>query len=221
MDPALAASCSSIALVLSVDSSGSVSDSEFELEKQGLAAALRNPEVQGALLSSGPIKLAALFWGDPAAGTRVEGWDLVKTARDADRFAGKIAVSPRVISGNTGIGNGLGVALDLLARPEACAGRRIVNITGDGQETLTPHRGKDGLSLSVARKAAEEQGVMVNGLVIADEEAGIAEYYRENVAVGSGSFVVEVAGISDYADAIRRKIMRETTAILAAAEAGQ
>jgi hypothetical protein len=201
--------CSHIALVLSIDSSSSVEDWEFALEKQGLAAALRDPGVQAALLGGGPVKLTTLFWGDPASGTRASGWQLVAGAQDAERFADAIEASPRMVAGNTGLGHGLSAALALLARTEACAERKIVNITGDGSEVIVPHQKRDGVSVAVARRLAEEAGVIVNGLVISDDEPDIAEYYRTHVITGLGSFVMEIKGVGDYAPAIKRKIMRE------------
>lgn len=204
-----ASPCTSIALVLSVDSSSSVEDWEFELERRGLAQALREPEVQSALLSSGPIKLALLFWGDAASGIWSSGWHLVSTPGDAERFAGHIDRVPRSIGGDTALGVGLGAALSLLSQPEACASRRIVNITGDGRETLTSRRRTD-LTLAAARAIAADMNVTINGLAIANEEADLADYYRRSVILGPNSFVMEVRDLEDYATAIRRKIIRET-----------
>jgi uncharacterized protein (DUF885 family) len=200
-------------LVLSVDTSSSVEDWELQLQKRGLAEALRDRDVQSAMLGSGPIKISVLFWGDSAAGSWTSGWHLVATPADADRLAQHITRMPAAIGGNTDLGAGSGAALALLSRPEACAARKIVNITGDGRETLVPRRRSE-LSLAAARRQAAQMGVIINGLAIENEDPELANYYRGNLIVGPNAFVMSVKELSDYTRAIRRKIARETSTIV-------
>ncbi|TKA94378.1 DUF1194 domain-containing protein, partial [Cereibacter changlensis] len=86
--------------------------------------------------------------------------------------------------------------------------RRIVNVSGDGRETpLFRHAQR--LPLAVSRARAERMGVTVNGLAITGQDAGLAGYYRDRVALGQGSFVIEVSDTSGFAAAMKRKLLRE------------
>ena len=49
----------------------------------------------------------------------------------------------------------------------------------------------------------------LNGLAIQSEDAGLAEYYRQNVIIGAESFVITATDFSDYGRAIKEKLLRE------------
>ena len=65
-----------IEMVLAVDISSSVDDSEYELQMQGLAEAFRHPEVIAAVdsLSSGGIAMAVVQWSGTWAQSIVVDW---------------------------------------------------------------------------------------------------------------------------------------------------
>ena len=88
--PAMACACSDLALVLAVDSSGSVDADEFALQTRGFAAAFRDPAVHHALAAAGVVDVAAVFWSDPGATAEVLPWHRVVTPGDADAFAAAI-----------------------------------------------------------------------------------------------------------------------------------
>ncbi|WP_418314273.1 DUF1194 domain-containing protein [Phyllobacterium zundukense] len=72
-----------------------------------------------------------------------------------------------------------------------CAGMSIVDISGDGLETLGSKR-HHVVSLYYARKRAEQMGVTVNALVISDDGGDLARYYSKKVTIGSNSFVMNI-----------------------------
>ncbi len=61
-----------------------------------------------------------------------------------------------------------------------------------------------------ARQMAGARGVIVNGLAILGEQ-GVDAWYRRNVIVGPGSFVMVAKDYEDFAEAMRRKLLREIT----------
>src|SRR5271155_3687493 len=67
-------------LVLAVDASGSVSQRRFELQKQGYAAAFRNPRVLTAIASlmTQSIGVTMLQWTGPRLQVPVVPWTQVK-----------------------------------------------------------------------------------------------------------------------------------------------
>jgi hypothetical protein len=108
----------------------------------------------------------------------------------------------------THLGAALDAALDLLGSPGLCAERAVINVSGDGRDTgNTPwYRGDP---VGAARTRAAAQDVTVNGLAILSDEPDLDAYYRREVITGPGAFVMEIAGLEDFAEAIRRKIIRE------------
>src|ERR1700687_4300018 len=69
-------------LVLAADASGSLSQRRFELQKQGYAAAFRNPRVLKAILSlmTQSIGVTMFQWTGPRLQVHVVPWTLVKDA---------------------------------------------------------------------------------------------------------------------------------------------
>ena len=53
--------------------------------------------------------------------------------------------------------------------------------------------------------------VTINALVISNAELGIVDYYRRKVITGPGAFVMEIADYEDYAEALKKKLIREIT----------
>jgi hypothetical protein len=208
MAPGVIAECADLALVLAVDSSGSISLEDFYLQKAGYAAAFRHPGVHRALETAGTVDVAVLFWGDSDFPSQVMPWQRITGPEDAEQFGLRILSMPREVSGNTGLSRALTVALDLLEASEACALRKVVNVSGDGQETLA-FRPRWSIPLQNVRERAEAMGVTVNALAIETEVADLGQWYEARLITGPGAFVMKVAGYETFADAIARKLMRE------------
>jgi hypothetical protein len=200
--------CADLALVLAVDTSGSIDDAEHRLQTVGLAAAFRDPEVLAALDAAGTVLVAAIFWGEKNAPRDILGWHAIRDRFDAARFAALVEHRPRIAGGMTHLGAALDAALDILEDPGLCATRAVINVSGDGRDTGNPpwYRGDP---VGAARTRAAAQGVTVNGLAILSDEPDLDAYYRLEVITGPGAFVMEVDSIADFAEAIRRKIIRE------------
>ncbi|OCJ17992.1 hypothetical protein A6U87_03505 [Rhizobium sp. AC44/96] len=200
--------CADIALVLAVDGSGSITDEEYAFQKSAIADAFRDDGVLKALKDAGSVRVSAVFWGDGEFSTQKLDWFSITDGAGAEPFALAIEANHRTVFGNTDIGNGIWSALDLLSDPSFCAIKTIINVSGDGKETVAPKRRKTP-SLYDARQRATAMGTIVNGLVISDEEPDLRGYYEKRVILGDDAFVMEVRSLADYAEAIRRKLMRE------------
>jgi hypothetical protein len=215
-----AADCPDLDLVLAIDTSGSVSAAEFELQKQGYAMAFADPAVQAAIRAAGKVDVAVVFWGDDYSSVQVIGWRNVTEPKGAGGLAHAIAATPRQTSGDTGIGRAVWVALDILDASGRCAARRVINVSGDGRESVGPRR-RPQVSMAVARERARATAVTINGLAILSDEPGLAEWYRGAVVVGPDAFVMEATGYDSFAQAIARKLAREIApAALAGATGG-
>jgi Protein of unknown function (DUF1194) len=201
-------SCPDLALVLAIDASGSIDDRDFGLQQQGYAAAFRDARVQDALDSAGVVDVAVVLWGDEDLSPEVLDWQRLTGPGDARRLSDSIAGLARRVTGDTGIGRGLWVALDLLAADKSCAARRIINVSGDGKESFGA-RPRNHLPLALARARAAQDGVTINGLAISATAPDLPGYYHDQVISGPDAFVMSVDTFEAFGEAITRKLARE------------
>jgi len=90
----------------------------------------------------------------------------------------------------------------LLAKCPCRSPRRTIDVSGDGSN----NRGRPA---ALARDAAVQQGVVINGLPILTLEPDLDAYYRANVIGGPGSFLITVKSYDAFAQAILDKLVTE------------
>jgi hypothetical protein len=207
--PTLADETVDLELVLAIDASSSVDDDEWELQRQGYAAAFRDPEIQAAI-TSGPNKrvaIAVVVWADATVPRWDSDWFVLAGPSDSENFAGFMAALPRIPVGGTGIGAGVAAAIRKLDRNGLTAPRQVVDVSGDGRET--PPR-ETVVLIPMANALARARGVTINGLaILSADDLSLAKWYRDNVITGPGSFVITAADYQAFGDAIRRKLLKE------------
>jgi hypothetical protein len=206
--PARAEQAVDLELVLAIDASSSVDETEWALQREGYATAFRDARVQAAIASGprGRIAVAVVVWADATVPKWNSDWFALAGPAEAEAFARFIAGLDRGAEGGTGIGAGVAAAIRRFDRNAFAAPRQVVDVSGDGRET--PPR-EIVVTMPMARAMASARGVTVNGLAILNEDAGLAGWYRDNVIAGPGSFVITAADFSDFAEAITRKLIRE------------
>ncbi|MFU8778238.1 MAG: DUF1194 domain-containing protein, partial [Roseovarius sp.] len=105
----------------------------------------------------------------------------------------------------------------LLEDGSQCAGRKLINVSGDGRESSQAgsrrasqaHPRRASPPLAHVRQRARDLDIAINGLAIIDVEPDLADYYREQLITGPGSFVMQIDGHADFAAAIVKKLVRE------------
>lgn len=202
------ARCADVALVLAIDASGSIDDGEYHLQRQGYARAFAARRVHSALSAAGEVDVGVVLWGDGDLEPQILPLRRLRSSADAEAFSAALGSLPRLVTGNTGIGRGLGAAVDLLETPGTCALRRVINVSGDGVETVTPFPSRHE-SLRSARARALERGITVNALAIETDRAELPEWYRVHLIAGTDAFVMEASGFESFAAAIEEKLVRE------------
>jgi hypothetical protein len=208
------ATCSDLSLVLAIDGSASIDESEYALQIAGYGNAFYDPDVQDALARAGIVDLAVVFWADSDFAFQTIPWHRIKSSGDALEFSSEIVQAKRTVTGDTDIGAGLWSALDLIDDPERCTFRAIVNISGDGMASVSQKRKPNKQTLARAKARAADLGVVVNGLVITNAVPTLEYYYRQQVITGSGSFVMQVGDFTDFDSAIKQKLIHEIDATL-------
>lgn len=198
-----------VALVLAFDVSGSVDAFDYRVQAEGIAEALRAPDVADAVLRA-RAAIAVVQWSGLGQQIVSLPWTRVTEPADLARLATRIATLPRAYAGgNTAVGEALAVATDLFgARVRDCA-RWVIDISGDGDEN-------EGYTAGQARRAALRRGITINALAIEGHATGlsITNFFRSRV-ITPGGFVETARGHADVARAMRRKLLRELSPPLA------
>ncbi|UCG72257.1 MAG: DUF1194 domain-containing protein [Chromatiales bacterium] len=153
MSPANAVQVST-QLGLVVDISGSVDDTEYNLQRQGYVDAFNNPAIQ-SLISNSPngVAVAVFYFSTLATATRTDSsdpdyvswsapildWTLLQDAADASAFAtaiGNIArptADPSDPKGDTNIADGVQAAANSMLN-NGFEGRMVIDVSGDGAQ---------------------------------------------------------------------------------------
>lgn len=199
---ACAAPAASLALVMAVDVSESVSTERYALQHDGIAAAFETPQLADAIAASGGIEALVLEWSDPDKIAVTVDWTKIASRDAAARFAAAVRQTRRTSHGLTAIGAALQAAGDALGRLPEPAAHRVIDVSGDGMANFGPPP-------AGVRDRLVAQGVTVNGLAILTEEPWLADYYQRNVIGGPGAFCLVAETMEDFADAMLKKLVQE------------
>ena len=194
-----------LALILAVDASTSVSREEFGLQLDGIAASLRHPRVIQSIRNGavGAIAIGLVEWSSPHQTWLAIPWTRVSDAESANRLADMISATPRLFAnGGTAMGAALKFSVAQFRQLPFPAGRRVIDISGDGSNTHLP-------DVSLERDAAVNAGITINGLPILSREDDIEIYYRNRVIGGEGAFVEVAVDHESFPAAMLRKLLRE------------
>lgn len=188
-------------LALLVDVSGSVSTTEYDLQKVGYISAFQNPTVQAAIAASGGLAVTYIEWSGASQQAQVVGWTHVTDATSANAFAAAIAATSRAFSGSTAAGSAIIYATPLFFSNSFDGSRLVIDVSGDGEEN-------DGTNTAAARNVALAAGITtINGLAIGP--ASLLSWYTANIIGGTNAFAVGVSNFADFEAAIERKLVRE------------
>ena len=200
-------------LVLAVDVSSSIDETEARRQREGHVAALADPEIISAIQSGayGRIAVVYLEWADGDFQRVVAPWTVIETEEDAQVFAASLATAPFISGRRTAIGAAIDSAVTLMEDNAFEGVRQVIDISGDGPQNSGP-------SLSLARNRAEAANITVNGLPIANNRQhpfrpsvsiDVSAYFENQVIVGPGAFISPSNEHDDFVDALRRKLIIE------------
>ena len=192
-------------LVLAIDVSSSIDSREYVLQTKGLASAFRSPEVAQAIKQFAPrgIAVTVLQWASETDHRQAVGWRRIDNRADGTALAEELDRMRRIgHEGVTAIGAAIHRAHALFRDNGFQGTRRVIDVSGDGILNQGP-------PIEPARQRAIADGITINGLAIVNEEPNLTAYYRANVIGGSRAFVMTALDYSDFARAIRAKLVRE------------
>ncbi|MCM3563311.1 DUF1194 domain-containing protein [Hydrogenophaga intermedia] len=196
-------------LALVVDVSGSVDAGEYALQKGGYVSAFQDAVIQANIASlTGGIAVTYIEWSSSNEQAQLVGWSHITDAASANAFATAISLAPRAYSGLTAPGSAINFTAPLFTGNGFEGTRWVIDVSGDGAEN-------DGAVTSTARNSflsiasvGEGNTKTINGLAIGGG-ATLFNWYSNNIAGGSNSFVVQASDFADFANAAKSKIGRE------------
>lgn len=202
-----------VELILAVDVSRSVDTEEMEMQMRGYSAAFRDPRLAEGIAGGpiGAIAVTLFVWSDWNIQHTLVPWMRLDGAASCEGFARAIDGASRETYLYTSISGAIDYAGAQFGRRYTGL-RQVVDISGDGVNN-------SGRPLAAARTEALEKGIVLNGLAVLDRTpppttllAGLPpvdEYYRNEVIGGPGAFLMVAEGYETFADAVRRKLIRE------------
>lgn len=218
--PTPATAAVDLALVLLNDVSKSIDDDEYKMVKDGYRAAFSDPEIIEAVRANpGGIAITYVEFSGKDEIVAVKNWSVLTDELSTRSFGEDVAAAPRSSAGNTALAASLREAVRMLTDGDFGSARKVIDIASDHVTDL-------GRSARV-RDAAVEAGIVINALPIIDDRplgtfdgrlsysadsrrpGGIANFYRRDIIGGNGSFIIEVRDYNAFADALKRKLLKE------------
>jgi hypothetical protein len=197
-----------VELVIAVDISRSMDAEEFRVQRAGYVDAIRDPEfIRAATLGSNRrIAVTYVEWSSRLTQKVVVPWQLIDSEESAAAFAALLEKEPIETGRGTSISAAISFSEAHLDANEFDGVRRVIDISGDGPNNY-------GMPVTEARDAAVASGIVVNGLPILIRPSpivpDIVRYYSDCVIGGPGAFVLPVREVSEFAEAIRQKLVLE------------
>jgi hypothetical protein len=200
-----------LALVLAVDVSPSMDIEELTRQRQGFIEAFRSSEVHEAVRkgSAGRIVVMYVEWAGSSQQQVVIPWTVIELPADGLAFAARLAGGSTHHGRHTSISAAIDFGVRQLREGAVRATRQAIDISGDGANN-------QGRMVTVARDEALAHDITINGLPImlkrpagTWETADLDLYFRDCVIGGPGAFLIPVREPSQFAEAIKLKIVRE------------
>lgn len=196
--------------MFAVDVSASIDPATADLQREGHAEAICSPEVIAAIIRNhiGCVGITYFEWSSHGYLRSVLPWTRVCGLGDGKAAASVILERGRI--GNGHGGTSISFAVDegslLLDQFPGKAARKVIDVAANGTNN-------DGMPVQQSRLQAIAKGYTINAVAISPLMRGIkydlTSYFAENVIGGPRAFVITPATRSDYATALRRKLVDE------------
>ncbi len=199
--------------MLLADASRSIDDDEIRFQRAGYAAAITHPSVLAAIASGFDRRISVTYveWGDTSSQEVVVPWAFIDGPESAAAFAARLMKRPRLGHGPNAIGSALSAGIALIEANDIEGARRVIDFSGDSANSW------DGIPVAVARKAALDAEITINGLAIncrdcisgRPNDYDLEAAFKATIIGGPGAFVITADGKASFAEAVRRKLLLE------------
>jgi hypothetical protein len=208
-------------LVLVTDVSGSVDATDYNLIRNGYAAAFRDAGLIDTILNGaiGKIAVQVVHFGSSATVALDGAWTIIDSVASSEAFADALETMTRVNGGSTNIVSGMVAATAAFAN-DIESTRQVIDFAIDGNDNVNCGQSQAICGpVQDARDAAIVAGVdAINALLINDRDffgddpadsVKATPYAQNNMIAGPGSFANLIEGFEDFETAIKSKLVRE------------
>ncbi|MCG6204863.1 DUF1194 domain-containing protein [Rhodopseudomonas sp. HC1] len=205
-----------VELVLAVDVSYSMDVDELAVQREGYAQAIRSSDFLKTLKTGPTGRIAVTYFEWAASGDQkiILPWQVIEGPESADAVATEIMNAPLRRASRTSISGAINFAVPLFDQNPYHGLRRVIDISGDGPNN-------NGEPVTLARDAAVEKGIIINGLPIMVKEPSYStmdienlDYYYEDCVIGGpGAFVVTIKSRDKFKEAIHTKLVMEVAGL--------
>ena len=205
-----------VELVLAVDVSYSMDMDELALQREGYAQAIVSKDFLQALRAGPGSKVAVTYfeWSMSGDDRIIIPWRVIDGPETADAVANEIVKTPIRRASRTSISGAINFAMPLFDENPHRGLRRVIDISGDGPNN-------NGAPVVIARDAAVEKGIVINGLPIMVKEPSYSTidienldlYYEDCVIGGPGAFIMTNKDREKFQEAIRTKLVLEVAGL--------
>jgi hypothetical protein len=224
--PVMARDATDANLITAIDVSGSIRAADERLELEGMAQAVVDPKFLQAIARGyhGQIGFVVFTWANGEFIPLVP-WTLIGTKNEAEQVAGLLrdargvpamGYATRIPSERwpwrTGHATDVSAAIERAIEVSTTAPfdswHNVINICANGIDNV-------GDGPAAARDRADDQGLIINGLILGErgDAAEVATYFRDHVQAGPGSFVMEAREFQDVTRAMLSKFLVELAAL--------
>jgi hypothetical protein len=212
--PVSAKEYADLELVLAVDVSRSMDQDEQRLQRDGYVSAFRDVQVHKAIQGgpNGRIAVTYVEWAGHAIQSVVVPWRIVGSKESALAFADELKSKPITRQRRTSISAALLKSAELFEGSPVWGLRRVIDVSGDGANN-------SGSPVATIRDQVVASGIVINGLAIVMARGvgaysyfdlpDLDRYFKDCVVGGPGSFVLSINNKTEFATAIRQKLLLE------------
>jgi hypothetical protein len=147
-------------------------------------------------------------WAGPQSQATVIPWTVIDGEDAAQDFSRRLSSTTRGRYMWTSISAGLLYSAAAFASNEFTSARQVIDISGDGPNNR-------GSPIEPVRETVTTAGITINGLPLVFKRFGpysipnLDIYYEDCVIGGPGAFLIPVHDMSQFALAVRRKLLLE------------
>ena len=222
-----------VELQLLIDTSGSISSQEYDLQMRGYYKAFTDTSIQSAILDSsngsyGSIAVQTVMWSSSSTQQVMTDWTLLDSTDSINNYANTLQNMSRPFYGATYNAEALDYGSSLFADNGFNGSRNVIDMSGDGygyDYMFGPegpysayssyyYTGKD---TADSRDYALDNYVdTINGLTITYDYAQLGDqdlttWFSQNVIGGQDAFVLQAGDFSDFTVALAQKLEAEIT----------
>jgi hypothetical protein len=192
------------AVLSAIDSSVSIDNAELAVQVQGMAFAIRSPELLSTIQNGrrGCITMAAYVWATETP-VVILPWTTIASEADAEAAAQALLSIAESLNDNpagiaTDTSSALTFAYQMFAQPNVMTERQILNLITDDEPNTNRQQ------VPAARAALLAAGAQINGVsVTADPK--VTDFLALQVIGGRGAFVMMIGAAENMASAMVSK----------------